>query len=108
MAEGVADDVERRTRASVGDHALAFAVCGTMTSRAKIVRDRKAGNAVVATRLGVGLRTIAQWRKYFIADRVEGLYEEMRTGRAPQNKRAHRDRPCNRLSPVELGFPMAK
>jgi transposase-like protein len=38
-------------------------------------------NAVVATRLGVGPHTIGKWRRRFIADRIEGLYDEMRTGR---------------------------
>ena len=36
---------------------------------------------VVATRLGVGPHTIGKWRNRFIVDRIEGLYDEMRTGR---------------------------
>ena len=54
-----------------------------LTLRAKIVLacEREPSNAVVATRLGVGPHTIGKWRKRFIADRIEGLYDEMRTGR---------------------------
>src|SRR5215204_1117902 len=53
-----------------------------LTLRAKIVlaRERESSNAVVATRLGVGPHTVGKWRKRFIADRIEGLYDEMRTG----------------------------
>ena len=35
----------------------------------------------MAPRLGVGPHTIGKWRKRFIADQIEGLYDEMRTGR---------------------------
>ena len=54
-----------------------------LTLRAKIVLacEREHSNAVVATRLGVGPHTIGKWRKRFIADQIEGLYDEMRTGR---------------------------
>ena len=54
-----------------------------LTLRAKIVLacGREPSNALVATRLGVGPHTIGKWRKRFIADRIEGLYDEMRSGR---------------------------
>src|SRR5258706_11801053 len=54
-----------------------------LTLRSKIVLacEREPSNAAVATRLGVGPHTIGKWRKRFIADRIEGLYDEMRTGR---------------------------
>src|SRR4051812_50076493 len=54
-----------------------------LTLRAKIVLacEREPGNAVVATRLGVGPHTVGKWRKRFIADRIEGLYDEVRSGR---------------------------
>src|ERR1700676_5004382 len=54
-----------------------------LTLRAKIVLacEREPINAVVATRLGVGPHTIGKWRNRFIANRIEGLYDEMRTGR---------------------------
>jgi transposase-like protein len=53
-----------------------------LTLQAKIVLacEREPSSAVVATRLGVGPHTIGKWRKRFIADRIEGLYDEMRTG----------------------------
>ena len=54
-----------------------------LTLRAKIVLacEREPSNAIVATRLDVGPHTIGKWRNRFIADRIEGLYDEMRTGR---------------------------
>jgi putative transposase len=58
------------------------------TLRAKIVLacERGPSNAVVAARLGVGPHTIGKWRKRFIADRIEGLYDEIRSS-TPQNSR---------------------
>src|SRR5258708_25185351 len=54
-----------------------------LTLRAKIVLacERESSNAVVSTRLGVGPHTIGKWRNRFITDRIEGLYDEMRSGR---------------------------
>jgi putative transposase len=54
-----------------------------LTLRAKIVLacERESSNAIVAPRLGVGPRTIGKWRNRFIADRIAGLYDEMRSGR---------------------------
>src|SRR6202795_2682678 len=54
-----------------------------LTLRAKIVLacEREPSNAMVATRLGGGPHTIGKWGRRFIADRIEGLYDEMRTGR---------------------------
>ena len=54
-----------------------------LTSRAKIVLacEREPSNAAVATELGVGPHTIGKWRNRFIAGRIEGLYDEMRSGR---------------------------
>jgi putative transposase len=43
--------------------------------------EREPSNAVVATRLSVGPHTIGKWRNRFITDRIEGLYDEMRSGR---------------------------
>ena len=54
-----------------------------LTLRAKIVLacEREPSNAAVAQRLGVVPQTIGKWRNRFIADRIEGLYDEARTGR---------------------------
>jgi putative transposase len=54
-----------------------------LTLRAKIVLacERESSNAIVAPRLGVGPHTIGKWRNRFIADRIAGLYDEMRSGR---------------------------
>jgi putative transposase len=51
--------------------------------RAKIVLacEREPSNTVVATQLGVGSHTIGKWRNRFVADRIEGLHDEIRTGR---------------------------
>jgi putative transposase len=35
----------------------------------------------VSTQLGAGPHTIGKWRNRFITDRIEGLYDEMRSGR---------------------------
>ena len=53
----------------------------TLRARIVLVCEREPSNAVVATRLSVGPHTIGKWRKRFIADRIEGLYDEMRSGR---------------------------
>src|ERR1700747_927603 len=54
-----------------------------LTLRAKIVLacEREPSNAVVATRLGVGPPPVGKWRNRFIAGRIEGLHDEMRSGR---------------------------
>src|SRR3977135_1453795 len=54
-----------------------------LTLRAKIVLacEREPNNAVVATQLGVGSHTIGKWRNRFITDRIDGLYDEARSGR---------------------------
>jgi putative transposase len=53
----------------------------TLRATIALACEREPRNAVVATRLGVGPHTIGKWRKRFIADRIEGLYDETRTGR---------------------------
>jgi putative transposase len=51
-----------------------------LTLRAKIVLACERESAIVAPRLGVGPHTIGKWRNRFIADRIAGLYDEMRSG----------------------------
>src|SRR3982074_170631 len=53
-----------------------------LTLRAKIVLacERESSNAIVAPRLGVGPHLIGKWRNRFIADRIAGLYDVMRSG----------------------------
>src|ERR1700682_1473926 len=60
-------------------------LAAALTLRAKIVLacEREPSNAVVSTRLGVGPHTIGKWRSRFISDRIEGLYDEMSSGRPP-------------------------
>jgi hypothetical protein len=68
-----------------------------LTLRAKIVVacEREPSNAVVATRLGVGPHTIGKWRKRFIADRIEGLYDEkLHSDLAGRRGRAEVLAPC--------------
>ena len=55
----------------------------TLRARIVLVCEREPSNAVVATGLSVGPHTVGKWRKRFIADRIEGLYDEMRSGRPP-------------------------
>jgi len=67
-------------------HLLAIArsrsLPAALTLRAKIVSacERESSNATAAPRLGVGPHTIGNWRNRFIADRIAGLYDEMRSG----------------------------
>jgi putative transposase len=63
--------------------AITRSLPAALTLRAKIVLacEREPSNAVVATRLGVGPHTVGKWRNRFIADRIEGLYDEPRSGR---------------------------
>ncbi|MVT71494.1 hypothetical protein GPL21_41775 [Bradyrhizobium pachyrhizi] len=53
-----------------------------LTLRAKIVLacELEPSNVIVATRLGVRPHTIGKGLNRFIADRIEELYDEMRTG----------------------------
>ena len=75
----VSSDERAHLLAITRSHSLPAA----LTLRASIVLacEHEPSNAVVATRLGVGPHTIGKWRKRFIADRIDGLYDEMRTGR---------------------------
>jgi putative transposase len=70
-------------RAHLFDITRSRSLPAALTLRAKIVLacERESSNAVVSTRLGVGPHTIGKWRNRFIADRIEGLYDEMRSGR---------------------------
>ena len=88
--EGDAHNVQRRAHPSFDDNAIALTAGGTDAAgedRAGLWREP--GDAIVATRLGVGPHTIGKWRKRFIADRIEGLYDEMRTG-GPARSRMRR------------------
>jgi putative transposase len=50
-------------------------------ARTVLACERESSNAIVAPRLGSGPHTIGKWRNRFIADRIAGLYDEMRSGR---------------------------
>lgn len=54
-----------------------------LTLRARIVLacQREPSNQVVAAELGIGPHTVGRWRNRFIADRLAGLYDEVRSGR---------------------------
>jgi putative transposase len=76
-------DFQRRTRASFFLAIMrSRSLPAALTLRAKIVLacERESSNAIVAPRLGVGPHTIGKWRNRFIADRIAGLYDEMRSG----------------------------
>src|SRR5690348_10394900 len=51
--------------------------------RAKIVLacELETSNAAVAAQLGIGAHTVGKWRNRFITGRIEGLYDELRSGR---------------------------
>jgi putative transposase len=54
-----------------------------LTQRARIVLacEREPNNKAVGADLGVGAHTVGKWRNRFITDRLEGLYDELRSGR---------------------------
>jgi putative transposase len=54
-----------------------------LTQRARIVLacEQEPSNKAVAADLGVGPHTVGKWRNRFITHRLEGLYDEVRSGR---------------------------
>jgi putative transposase len=54
-----------------------------LTQRARIILacEQDANNKAVAADLGVGAHTVGKWRNRFITHRLEGLYDELRSGR---------------------------
>jgi putative transposase len=54
-----------------------------LTQRARIVLacEQEPSNKAVAADLGVGAHTVGKWRNRFITHRLEGLYDELRSGR---------------------------
>jgi putative transposase len=54
-----------------------------LTLRARIVLAcaGETSNRTVAADLGIGPHTVGKWRNRFIADRLAGLYDELRSGR---------------------------
>jgi putative transposase len=74
------NDEERAQLLSI---ARARSLPAALTQRARIVLacERKPSNKAVGAGLGVGVHTVGKWRNRFISHRLEGLYDELRSGR---------------------------
>jgi putative transposase len=70
-------------RAELGAMARSRSLPAALALRARIVLacEREPSNQVVAAELGIGPHTVGRWRNRFIADRLAGLYDELRSGR---------------------------
>src|SRR5260221_12513891 len=75
--------ISEEERAKLLTRARARSLPAALTQRARIVLacEREPSNKAVATDLGVGAHTVGKWRNRFIAHRLEGLYDELRSGR---------------------------
>jgi putative transposase len=74
------NDEERARLLSI---ARARSLPAALTQRARIVLacEREPSNKAVGADLGVGVHTVGKWRNRFITHRLEGLYDELRSGR---------------------------
>ena len=70
-------------RAQLASMARSRSLPAALTLRARIVLAcaREPSNQVVAGELGIGPHTVGKWRNRFIAERLAGLYDELRSGR---------------------------
>jgi putative transposase len=70
-------------RAQLASMARSRSLPSALTLRARIVLacESEASNQVVAAAFGVGPHTVGKWRNRFIAERLAGLYDEVRSGR---------------------------
>jgi len=70
-------------RAQLAGMARSRSLPAALVLRAKIVLacEREPNNGAVAQQLRVVPQTIGKWRNRFIAERIEGLYDEVRSGR---------------------------
>lgn len=70
-------------RAQLAAMARSRSLPAGLALRARIVLacEREPSNQAVAGELGIGPHTVGKWRKRFIADRLAGLYDELRSGR---------------------------
>jgi hypothetical protein len=71
-----------------------------LTQRARIVLacEQEPSNKAVAADLDVGAHTVGKWRNRFITHRLEGLYDELRSGR-PSNATITRPHPSDGPQP---------
>jgi len=74
------DDMERATLSGI---ARSRSMPAALVLRAKIVLacEGEASNQAVAASLDLSPHTVGKWRTRFVADRLEGLYDEVRSGR---------------------------
>ena len=70
-------------RAQLVSMARSRSLPAALALRARIVLacERHPSNRTVAGELGIGPHTVGKWRNRFIADRLTGLYDELRRGR---------------------------
>lgn len=70
-------------RAQLASMARSRSLPSALTLRARVVLacEGEANNQVVAATLGIGPHTVGKWRNRFIAERLAGLYDEVRSGR---------------------------
>jgi putative transposase len=70
-------------RAQLAAMARSRRLPAALTLRARIVLAcaREPSNQIVAGELGIGPHTVGKWRNRFVAERLAGLYDELRSGR---------------------------
>src|SRR3954467_5203129 len=82
IAPLVLTDEERATLTRWSRRAKSAQVLA-MRARIILACAEGASNTDVATSLNVHLSTVGKWRRRFLADRLDGLIDEQRPGRAP-------------------------
>jgi putative transposase len=70
-------------RAQLASMARSRSLPSALTLRARIVLacEGEPNNQAVAARFGIGPHTVGKWRNRFVAERLVGLYDEVRSGR---------------------------
>lgn len=70
-------------RAQLRSMARARSLPAALTQRARLILacEREPSNRAVGVDLGVGAHSVGKWRNRFITHRLEGLYDEVRSGR---------------------------
>ena len=79
-------------RAQLSVIARSRSMPAALVLRAKIVLacECEANNQAVAANLHLSPYTVGKWRSRFVADRLQGLYDEVRSGRPADGQRRGR------------------
>ena len=95
LGDGERDYLERQVRRQ--------RVARSMSERCRIILRCADGipSKVVAAELGVHEHTVGKWRRRFLKDRVEGLLDEARPGKASDDRR----RSGGRRDRADAAFP---